>query len=58
MEWLGWPDLVDAVRGGQVGDGLSLTALLWFLAFERAGRGTGPPGEPDGPVPRVSPVRE
>ena len=35
VEWLPWPDLVQAVRAGQVGDGLSLTALLWYLAFER-----------------------
>jgi 8-oxo-dGTP pyrophosphatase MutT (NUDIX family) len=35
VEWLPWPQLTRAVRAGKVGDGLSLTALLWFLAFER-----------------------
>jgi 8-oxo-dGTP pyrophosphatase MutT (NUDIX family) len=34
VEWVPWPTLVQAVRSGLVGDGLSLTALLWYLAFE------------------------
>jgi 8-oxo-dGTP pyrophosphatase MutT (NUDIX family) len=38
VEWLGWPDLLDEIRAGHVGDGLSLTALLWRLAVGDAGR--------------------
>jgi 8-oxo-dGTP pyrophosphatase MutT (NUDIX family) len=37
VEWLGWPDLLDEIRAGHVGDGLSLTALLWRLAVGDAG---------------------
>ena len=40
VEWLRQADVVAAVRAGRVGDGLSLTALLWFLAFEEAGQKT------------------
>lgn len=32
VEWLPWPAVVEAIDAGQVGDGLSLTALLWVLA--------------------------
>ena len=32
VEWVPWPTVVAAVDAGQVGDGLSLTALLWMLA--------------------------
>jgi hypothetical protein len=28
--------LRDEIRAGRVGDGLSLTALLWWFTFERA----------------------
>ena len=35
VEWVPWDDVVAAVRSGEVRDGLSLTALLWVLAFER-----------------------
>lgn len=35
VEWVTWPNVERAVRDHQVGDGLSLTALLWVLAFER-----------------------
>jgi 8-oxo-dGTP pyrophosphatase MutT (NUDIX family) len=34
VEWVPWPRLVDELRAGRVGDGLSLTALLWARAFE------------------------
>ena len=36
VEWVPWPDLVGEIHAGRVGDGLSLTALLWVLAL--AGR--------------------
>jgi 8-oxo-dGTP pyrophosphatase MutT (NUDIX family) len=29
VEWLSWDDVLAEARGGRVGDGLSLTALLW-----------------------------
>jgi 8-oxo-dGTP pyrophosphatase MutT (NUDIX family) len=35
VEWVSWPNVVAAVDAGQVGDGLSLTALLWMLAHRR-----------------------
>lgn len=34
VEWMDLSSLEARVRGGEIGDGLSLTALLWFLAFE------------------------
>jgi 8-oxo-dGTP pyrophosphatase MutT (NUDIX family) len=34
VEWVPWRDVVRALDAGQVGDGLSLTALLWVLARE------------------------
>ena len=34
VAWVPWPDVVTAIDAGQVGDGLSLTALLWVLARE------------------------
>ncbi len=36
IEWLGIDDLRGAIARGEVGDGLSLTALLWWLV-QRAG---------------------
>jgi 8-oxo-dGTP pyrophosphatase MutT (NUDIX family) len=33
--WCGMPEVVAAIRGGQIKDGLSLTALCWCLAFGR-----------------------
>jgi 8-oxo-dGDP phosphatase len=36
VEWVIWPDVITAMRAGQVGDGLSLTALLWVLALARS----------------------
>jgi 8-oxo-dGTP pyrophosphatase MutT (NUDIX family) len=35
IEWLPVDRLRTAIAGGEVGDGLSLTALLWWLTFER-----------------------
>jgi len=35
VEWVPWPDVVTAMRAGSIGDGLSLTALLWVLAADR-----------------------
>ena len=35
VEWVPWPDIVAAMQSGMIGDGLSLTALLWILATER-----------------------
>lgn len=35
VEWVTDQQVGDAIRAGQVTDGLSLTALCWFLAFER-----------------------
>jgi 8-oxo-dGDP phosphatase len=32
VEWVPWPDVVAGIDDGLVGDGLSLTALLWVLA--------------------------
>ena len=37
VEWLEWTKLVEEMRAGRVGDGLSLTALLWRLAVVDAG---------------------
>jgi len=35
VEWRSWHQVDEAIRTGQIGDGLSLTALLWVLAYER-----------------------
>jgi hypothetical protein len=32
VAWVPWADVRMAIDAGQVGDGLSLTALLWVLA--------------------------
>ena len=32
VAWVPWDDVRSAIDAGQVGDGLSLTALLWVLA--------------------------
>lgn len=32
VEWLPWPRVRNEITAGRVGDGLSLTALLWVLA--------------------------
>jgi hypothetical protein len=37
VEWLRWPAVIDEMRSGRIGDGLSLTALLWRLAVGDAG---------------------
>ena len=37
VEWVSIPDVRAAITGGQVGDGLSLTALCWALAFGHLG---------------------
>jgi hypothetical protein len=29
VEWLSWVDVLGEARAGRIGDGLSLTALLW-----------------------------
>ena len=34
IEWVPVDDVRRLIAGGQVQDGLSLTALLWFLAFQ------------------------
>ncbi len=34
VEWLTIEDLLTEINDGRVGDGLSLTALLWWLTFE------------------------
>jgi 8-oxo-dGTP pyrophosphatase MutT (NUDIX family) len=33
VEWLGWNDVRDEMLAGRIGDGLSLTALLWCATF-------------------------
>ena len=33
VEWLAWPEVRDEIRAGHIGDGLSLTALLWVMAL-------------------------
>jgi 8-oxo-dGTP pyrophosphatase MutT (NUDIX family) len=33
VEWVPVPAVLDAIEAGQVRDGLSLTALLWFTTF-------------------------
>ena len=38
VERLSWDDVISAIMSGDVRDGLSLTALLWVLAFEREQR--------------------
>lgn len=43
VEWLPWVQLREEIRAGRVGDGLSLTALLWCLA------GLSPLGGPSSP---------
>jgi hypothetical protein len=35
VEWLQTPEVVNAMRSGQILDGMSLTALSWCLAFGR-----------------------
>ena len=30
VEWVPWDELLGEIRAGRVGDGLSLTALLWY----------------------------
>jgi 8-oxo-dGTP pyrophosphatase MutT (NUDIX family) len=35
VEWVGIAQLVDEIRAHRVGDGLSLTALLWWLHLAR-----------------------
>jgi 8-oxo-dGTP pyrophosphatase MutT (NUDIX family) len=35
VEWLTLDRLNDEIRAGRIGDGLSLTALLWWLQIER-----------------------
>lgn len=37
VEWLPAEEVVARLRAGEVLDGLSLAALLWWTAFERAG---------------------
>jgi 8-oxo-dGTP pyrophosphatase MutT (NUDIX family) len=34
VEWLPWTAVRSHIESGQVGDGLSLTALLWVLALD------------------------
>ncbi len=34
VEWVRWDDVLGHIRHGRIGDGLSLTALLWYVAFE------------------------
>jgi 8-oxo-dGTP pyrophosphatase MutT (NUDIX family) len=34
IEWVDLPRLRHEIRAGRVGDGLSLTALLWWLTFD------------------------
>ena len=29
IEWVTWPFILDEIAAGRIGDGLSLTALLW-----------------------------
>jgi len=41
IEWVMWPTLRKEIAAGRIGDGLSLTALLW-LAFDKTGAGTAP----------------
>lgn len=40
VEWVPVPEVWALVQRGQVQDGLSLTALLWWLAFERSASGS------------------
>lgn len=35
VEWVSWPQVTAAIARGDIGDGLSLTALLYVLATER-----------------------
>lgn len=35
IEWVPWPTIRSEIAAGRIGDGLSLTALLW-VAFDRA----------------------
>jgi 8-oxo-dGTP pyrophosphatase MutT (NUDIX family) len=39
VEWLTLARLNEEIRAGRIGDGLSLTALLWWLHVERGGEG-------------------
>lgn len=36
VEWLSWERVADELRAGRVLDGMSVVALLYVLAFERA----------------------
>jgi 8-oxo-dGDP phosphatase len=36
VEWRTWEQIRASIRAGEIGDGLSLTALLWVMAFEPA----------------------
>jgi hypothetical protein len=35
VEWVAVDAVRAAIAAGQIGDGLSLTALLWWFTFER-----------------------
>lgn len=35
IEWVALDRLRDEIAAGRIGDGLSLTALLWWMTFER-----------------------
>ncbi len=35
VAWRTVEEVRDSIAGGEIGDGLSLTALLWWLTFER-----------------------
>lgn len=37
VEWIPWDRVREDIAIGRVGDGLSLTALLWMLALETPG---------------------
>jgi 8-oxo-dGTP pyrophosphatase MutT (NUDIX family) len=34
VEWVPWPRVRELVRDGEIPDGLTLVALLWYFAFE------------------------
>lgn len=36
VEWVPWPRIRDEIEAGRIGDGLSLTALLWRLVHRHA----------------------
>jgi 8-oxo-dGTP pyrophosphatase MutT (NUDIX family) len=50
VAWFGVDELGELVRRGEVRNGLSLTALLWFLLYEAAPSRTG--GGPSAPPPQ------